>query len=258
MLQFDQETSAILENAYQGADFRNRRRASFEALAPAPGERIADIGCGTGILTHELALAVGPAGRVIGIDPSAEMLARASARLAGMENVETVEGGAEALPVADGALDAALSLQVFEYLPDPGAALSEVRRALRSGGRLVLGDMHFGTLVWHSDDPLRMARMCASWDRHVANPALPASLPALLAEAGFEVTAVRPLTTVDTTLRPDGLARMMMILMETYAVANGHVSADEARAWAIEQEHLAGEGRFFHSLTHFVVAGRKT
>ena len=118
--------------------------------------------------------------------------------------------------------------------------------------------MHFGTLVWHSDDPLRMARMCASWDRHVANPALPAGLPALLAEAGFEVTAVRPLTTVDTTLRPDGLARMMMILMENYAVANGHVSADEARAWAVEQEHLAGEGRFFHSLTHFVVAGRKT
>ncbi|MEQ9039372.1 MAG: hypothetical protein RIE24_13560 [Silicimonas sp.] len=48
-----------------------------------------------------------------------------------------------------------------------------------------------------------------------------------------------------------------MILMEKYAVENGHVAADEARAWAEEQERLAAEGRFFQTLTHFVVSARK-
>ena len=257
MLQFDDETSAILERAYQGADFRDRRRASFLALAPCPGERIADIGCGNGLLTHELALAVGPYGAVIGIDPSAGMLALARQRLADCGNARLVEGTAEALPVPDGTLDGALSLQVFEYLADPSAGLREAHRSLRRGGRLVLGDMHFGTLAWHSDRPERMARMCEAWDRHVTNRALPASLPDLLRKAGFDVMGLVPLTSVDTTLRPDGLARMMMILMEKYAVENGNVAADEARAWAEEQERLAAEGRFFQTLTHFVVSARK-
>lgn len=257
MLEFDETTSAVLERAYHGSDFRNRRRASFQALAPAPGERLADIGCGNGLLTHELALAVGPSGHVMGIDPSPEMRALALNRTADLDNIDILDGVADALPVADGVLDGALSLQVFEYLADPSSALRDAHRALRPGGRLVLGDMHFGTLAWHSDTPERMTRMCASWDRHVADPALPARLPGLLCAAGFEVTGIAPLTFTDTTLRPDGIARMMMILMESYAVSNGHVPADDARAWAEEQEKLASEGRFFMTLTHFVVSARK-
>lgn len=257
MLRFDDATTAVLERAYQGADFRNRRQASFDALAPVAGERLIDIGCGNGLLTRELALAVGPEGQVIGIDPSAEMLALAEDRIRDLDNVQIIEGAAETLPLEDGSLDGALSLQVFEYLEDPSISLRETHRVLRRGGRLVLGDMHFGTLAWYSDDPERMERMCKSWDRHVADNALPAKLPGLLREAGFEIASVEPLTFVDTTLRPDGIVRMMMILMENYAVSNGHVPADEARAWVEEQEDLAAQGRFFQTLTHFVVSARK-
>ena len=257
MLEFDEATSAILERAYHGSDFRRRRQASFKALAPAPGERLADIGCGNGLLTRDLALAVGPDGHVTGIDPSPEMRSLAADRIADLGNVEILDGIADALPLADDVLDGALSLQVFEYLEDPTSALRDAHRALRPGGRLVLGDMHFGTLAWHSDAPERMMRMCASWNRHVADPSLPVRLPALLRGAGFEVTGIEPLTFTDTTLRPDGIARMMMILMETYAVSNGHVPADEARAWAEEQEKLASEGRSFMTLTHFVLSARK-
>ena len=70
MLKFDAETTKILDDAYQGADITRRRQASFDALTPIPGETIIDIGCGNGLLTGELARAVGPKGRVIGIDPS--------------------------------------------------------------------------------------------------------------------------------------------------------------------------------------------
>lgn len=257
MLAFDRETSAQLERAYHGADFRRRRQASFDALAPRPGQRLADIGCGNGHLTRELALAVAPEGEVVGVDPSAEMLELARERLSDLPNANHCEGTADALPLDDASLDGALSLQVFEYLDDVPGALADARRVLRDGARLVIGDMHFGTLTWFSDDPARMSRMCASWDRHVASTDLPARLPALLRAAGFEVTDVAPLTLSDSTLRPDGLARMMLTLMEAYAVSNGHVPADEARAWRDEQESLAADGRFFMSLTHFVVSARK-
>lgn len=257
MLQFDDATAGILERAYHGSDFRNRRRASFEALQAAPGEHVADIGCGNGLLTRDLALAVGTDGHVSGIDPSPEMRALAEDRLRDLDNVTLMSGTAEALPLADGQLDGAVSLQVFEYLETPLAGLEEASRVLRSGGRIVLGDMHFGTMTWFSRDPERMARMCASWRCHVADAALPETLPALMTKAEFEVNAIVPLTYVDTTLKPDGLARMMIILMENYAVAKDHLSADEARAWAEEQTELANEGRFFMSLTHFVFSARK-
>ena len=257
MLQFDDATARILETAYQGGDFRRRRRASFDALDPSPGQFLADIGCGNGLLTVDLAHAAGPAGQVIGIDPSHDMLALARRRLEDLPQAWLETGTAESLPIGDGELDGAVSLQVFEYLPDPAAAVREACRVLKTGGRLVLGDMHFGTLAWHSDLPERMERMKASWNQHVENPALPVRLPSILNSNGFAVESIVPVTFTDTDLRPDGTARMMMILMENYAVTRKHLSADEARAWAEEQEKLAAEGRFFFTLTHFVIAARK-
>jgi hypothetical protein len=82
-------------------------------------------------------------------------------------------------------------------------------------------------------------------------------LPGFLRAAGFEVARIVPLTFTDTTLRSVGIARMMMILMETFTVSNGHVRRDEARAWVEEQERLASEGRFFMTLMHFVLSARK-
>ena len=257
MLQFDDATARILENAYQGGDFRRRRRASFDALDPSPGQVLADIGCGNGLLTVDLAHAAGPTGQVIGIDPSDDMLALAQRRLEDLPQARLETGTAESLPFVDGELDGAVSLQVFEYLPDPSAAVREACRALKSGGRLVIGDMHFGTLAWHSDLPERMERMKASWNQHVEDPHLPVRLPSILNLNGFAIERVAPVTFSDTDLRPDGTARMMLILMENYAVAKKHLTADDARAWAQEQEHLATEGRFFFTLTHFVIVARK-
>lgn len=76
MLRFDEETTRLLDIVYQGADITRRRQASFDALRPAAGETIVDIGCGNGLLTLELARAVGSEGKVIGVVPVATCLAR--------------------------------------------------------------------------------------------------------------------------------------------------------------------------------------
>ena len=73
MIQFDAATARLLENAYRGRDVVKRRLATLEALAPEAGDTIVDVGSGPGYLTVELARAVGEAGEVIAVDPSADM-----------------------------------------------------------------------------------------------------------------------------------------------------------------------------------------
>jgi len=99
---------------------------------------VGDLGCGTGQLTVSLAPYVG---RVIAVDQSRAMLAAARARLPGLSNVELRQGDLEALPIADGELDAAVLFLVLDYLPEPVRALIEARRVLRPGGRLLVVDM---------------------------------------------------------------------------------------------------------------------
>lgn len=257
MLVFDADATRFLDDIYLGADFARRRRANFDALDPGPGERILDLGCGPGHLTQDLARAVGPGGRVVGLDPSAAMREAAEERCRGMAAVEIREGTAQALPFDGASFDKAVAVQVFEYLDDLAPPLAELHRVLRPGGQAVIGDMHFDTLAWHSADPGRMARMMRAWDRHLADRTVPAKLPALMRDAGFRAVRSIPLTFCDTALRPDGLARMMIILMATFARQSALLPEAEIAAWQAEQEDLARTGRFFMTLTHFVTVARR-
>lgn len=99
---------------------------------------VGDLGCGTGQSAAALAPFVA---RVVAVDDSDEMLAAARRRLAFHDNVELRRGSLEALPVDDGALDAAVLALVLHHLADPPAVLGEVARALAPGGRLLLVDM---------------------------------------------------------------------------------------------------------------------
>ncbi len=185
-LEFDDRVVKQLEEAYEKRDMRRRRRLVREALAPAPGERILDVGCGPGFYVAELLDAVGPEGSVVGLDGSPASLAVAAARSKGRPNVAFHEADATSLPVADAEFDAALSVQVLEYVPDATAALREIHRALRPGGRIVVWDVDWATVSMRSADEARMRRVLAAWDSHLTHPSLPQTLTSRLREAGFE------------------------------------------------------------------------
>jgi ubiquinone/menaquinone biosynthesis C-methylase UbiE len=104
-----------------------------------PGERVLDAACGTGVVARAARSRVGATGHVTGVDLNPGMLAmaRAMAGEAG-EIIAWQEGNLEALPFADGAFDVVLCQQGLQFCPDKAAAVAELRRVLRDGGRLAL------------------------------------------------------------------------------------------------------------------------
>jgi len=115
----------------------------FALGAIRPGEAVLDLGCGAGFDVLVAAQLVGPAGQVVGIDLSPEMIAVAEAGRAGagFPQVEFQVAAVEAIPLPDGVFDVALSNGVLNLVPDKPAALREIFRVLRPGGRLQACDM---------------------------------------------------------------------------------------------------------------------
>jgi ubiquinone/menaquinone biosynthesis C-methylase UbiE len=120
-------------------------------LDPKPGERLLEIGPGTGYYTLDLARWVLPAGTVEIFDLQQKMLDHTMRRAAqsGLANVHPTQGDATSLPYESGSVDAVVLVTVLGEIPDGDAALREIQRVLRPGGRLVVGELfgdpHFTT-----------------------------------------------------------------------------------------------------------------
>ncbi len=126
--------------------FLGRRRATYQALIAAagvqPGQRVLDVGCGTGYFARLLAQAVGLEGQVVGIDASPAMISYASRVTRCSSNCHFQIGAAEALDLPAEHFDAVVSSLVMHHLPDDlqGPALQEMWRVLRPGGTVLVAE----------------------------------------------------------------------------------------------------------------------
>ena len=114
-------------------------RILIQEANPRPGERVLDVGCGTGIVAREVASRLGASGAVTAIDLSANMLAVAKAAAArDALTIEWREGKAEQLPFHDGAFDLVLCQFALMFVLDKAAAVSEMRRVVTRTGRVLI------------------------------------------------------------------------------------------------------------------------
>jgi arsenite methyltransferase len=244
MLEFDARMSARTEATYQTPDVVAQRRATREMLALQPGERVLDIGSGPGFLATEMAAEVGAEGRVDGVDVSEAMLALARRRGAA---VHYAIGDALSLPFAEESFDAAVTTQVYEYVADIPAALAEARRVLRTGGRLLILDTDWDSIVWHSSDRARMQRVLEKWNDHLADPYLPRRLPGRLRDAGFDLRQTSIIPILNRGADANVYSRGVMPVIAEF------VGDPE---WAADLEQLGDD--YFFSLNRYVFVAYKS
>ena len=244
-LVFDQRVAAQLEAFYRRRQVRRRRALVLEALAPEPGEAILDVGCGPGFYVADL---LERGATVTGVDSSLAMLAIARQRAPG---ASLLEGTVTQLPLEDATFDRALSVQVLEYVADVDGALAELRRILRPGGRLLIWDIDWSTLSWHSHDGERMARMLAAWDRHLADPVLPRTLAAALRRAGFTDVQRQAHVFETTAMDPETFGGNLPMMIRDYLAGLDDVDQDAASAWLAELGERDARGEYSFAFTQF-------
>ena len=179
----DDDLAAVPEGANLGLGCGNP-----QAIARLrPGERVLDLGSGGGFDAFLAARQVGPAGRVIGVDMTPEMiaLARRNAAKIGFDYVEFRLGDIEHLPVDDGSVDVIMSNCVINLAPDKAAVFREAFRVLAPGGRLAISDM-----VAIGDLPAAIAEDPAAYTGCIAGAAPVGDLKRMIAEAGFSNVTV--------------------------------------------------------------------
>jgi arsenite methyltransferase len=259
-LVFDEAAAKAVEAMYLTPDVVAQRARVIEMLVPKPGEHILDIGVGPGLLAYDLARLVGDKGRVVGLDNAAAMVTLARTRLADFKQAECIEGQATELVFPDSTFNAAVSTQVYEYVADMPRALGELHRVLKPGGRVLILDTDWRSIVWHSSDNARMDRVLAVWDDHLANPHLPATLGPLMTRAGFAIRRVEIMPMLSSHYQPMSYAGGIMRAIHGFTRANAArrgLDAQEVQAWFDDQQQLIAQGAFFFSVNRYVFVGTK-
>lgn len=241
-LEFDERTARRLERNYLIGDAQRRRDIVRAALSAQPGERVLDAGCGPGFYCAELADEVGPDGAVVGVDLSPAMLELARRRCEGRPNVSFADGPVTALPAEDAGFDALVSVQVLEYVPDIGAALREMHRVLRPGGRIVAFATDWAATSIHSGDDALTDRVLRAWDEHLAHPALPRVLAPRLRDAGFEDVSVTAHGFVSTAFAPDDYAGVTVPFIGRFVTGRQGIAAEDAERWVTDLQARAERG----------------
>ena len=256
MLEFDERAAQQVEAVYATPDVVEQRRLVREAIGLRTGERVVDIGCGPGYLVAEMAAEVGPDGHVDAVDGSESMLAVARRRdlAPASAPVEFHLADASALPLADSSVDVAISTQVYEYVEDVGAALTDAYRVLRPGGRLFVVDTDWDSIVLHSPDPGLTHRVLRAWDEHLADPYLPRRLPSLFRRAGFALFDCRVIPIVNVGFDPATYSGGLLDVMASFVSGRNGLSEEEVEEW---RNGIVGLGdEWFFSVNRYLFGAR--
>jgi arsenite methyltransferase len=258
MIEFDEDTARRVEAAYTTPDIVAQRASVLSMLGLAPGERVLDIGVGPGFLAAEIAAEVGAGGRVCGIDVSDSMLAVAATREPGPEaaTLELARGNAEEIPYDDGSFHVVVTTQVLEYVPDVPRALAEIHRVLRPGGRALLLDTDWDSLVWHAPDEEQMGRVLAAWDEHLVDPHLPRTLGRSLERAGFEAGPPTVLPLLNAGNARDSFSGSLLGLVAGFVVDRHGLDRETVDAWEASMRELDAD--WFFSLNRYVFLATRT
>jgi ubiquinone/menaquinone biosynthesis C-methylase UbiE len=246
-----EEWIRVLDKVRQEPLYAAYKQRAVQLLDAHAGWRYLEVGTGTG--EDALAFAAGFGTSVVGVDSSSVMVEEARRR--GL--TEAVVADAHTLPFEDASFDGAWADRTFQHLADPVAALAEMVRVVRTGGRVVVVDPDYGTqIVDVPDQDLARRVLRFRSDFGIRNGTLARQMPGLFGRAGLtnlQVEAV-PIVLRDPTALDNALG---LRDWASFAHEQGIVEAEEVPAWEAALDHAAANGSFLYSFSLFITAGRK-
>ena len=253
------ELAGRLELRARAQDEIEARAAYLDLLGVTAGERVLDVGCGSGVVTRDIARRVGPDGRAVGVDQSPQLLAvaRELVERAGLGGrVEFLEGSALSLPFPDGAFDVAVAVTVLSHTPGGESAIAEMARVVCPGGRVGVFDLDTDmTSIAHPDRALTRRIVAAASDATAVDGWLARRLPLLFARAGLQDGRVRGFFPLETD--PRGFYGGLAERAADTALTVGAITEAERRGWLDALHAEQARGPVIAGRLHIFTWGRK-
>jgi ubiquinone/menaquinone biosynthesis C-methylase UbiE len=244
----------FMDEANKPAGIRAGKRLMSDRMGLTAGAAVLDVGCGPGTDALELANLVGSTGRVAGVDSSLAMIGEACRR-AQLRRlpVSFLVAQLPALPLADASFDVCRASRLLEHVPDPRSALAEMVRATRSGGRIVVFDIDWDTLVIDHPDKDTTRMVVLSYSDSIRNGWLGRQLPRLLVEQRLRLHSVDAVHVwVHYHLAELFLGGHLALLQTQHKL-----TPSQAQAWWENVRGVGQEKGSRISFTAFVAAGIK-
>ncbi|MBC6471313.1 methyltransferase domain-containing protein [Actinomadura alba] len=232
-------------DAFPGA--AELRARSYQLLQLAAGARVVDVGCGTGRAAAEM---TDQGARAVGVDISEQMVTVARERWSGPD---FRTAAAYELPFGDGELAGYRADKVYHELDDPARALTQARRVLSPGGRIVLLGQDWDTFVIDSADPALTRTIVHARADTIPGPHAARRYRNLLLDTGFTDVTLEAHTGVFT----DQMMLPMLSGLADAARAGGAITGEQAEAWTAEQAERGQDGRLFLAIPMFLAAGTR-
>lgn len=251
------EVSRFLDELFSSPELRAVADRTLDALALSSGQAVLEVGCGNGVFLPLLARAVSPGGHVVGLDhaPSLVNEARSRVAAAGYEQSITLqEGNAYQLPFPDATFDAAHCERVLVHLDDPTAALREMRRVVRPGGRVVAAEPDFGGIRVDHPDRGAFDLIYARSLSRIRQPDIGLTLHRRFAEVGFEDAKVAPGPVTATDMAGIRILGVDLGPPATELVAEGLLSRERADAALAYLDMASRTGTFYSFRSGIYVA----
>lgn len=257
MVEYDEQLARLTERGYLMPEIAYQRSRTMATLNLQAGESVLDVGCGMGLMTQDLALAVGSGGQVVGVDNSEPMLRLARERCGDLPQVELRSGSVDQLTDPDNSFDAIVCAQLLLYLPDVPKVLAELRRVLKPGGRIAVVETDWRQVLFNSSDDLFIKRLLKDWEASVPSPHLPGKLRKLLLRVGFAAVTIEAIPIINTCYLADNYSTSFVDYMLSSQLETENITQAQADDYVTDLQMRSENNDYFFCVNRFLFSAIK-
>jgi len=236
------------------ADMVVQRQAMLNLLNLKAGEYVVDVGSGNGALVRDMLELVGNNGHACGVDNS-EIMTGLAKKIC--PEATFLKGDATNLPVEDATYDVLTTSQLLCFVEDVPGALREFCRILKPGGRMLILDTDWGSLVWNSCNQVFMDRVMKMYTTPYTNPCLPRSLSKQITEAGFKSLERQSFALLNWERNPDSYSQQTSEFVRQLMEKSPDFTKDDWEEWDRDLKKTEANGEYLFSLNRYLFKAQK-